>query len=263
VPTFRSDALSGRVCLVTGGGSGIGREIALALAGAGADVAVAGRREAPREAVAAEVRGLGVRSAALELDVRDPASVSRCFDALDAALGPVDVLVNNAGANFVCPALAMTPNGWRAVVSTVLDGTFHCSREAARRMVDKGGGRIVNNAATNAHDGSPLMAHSGAAKAGVLSLTETLAVEWGPFGITVNAIAPGPVSTEGADSRLWPQEDVRRRVAEKTPLGGRMATARDCAGAVVFLASEAAAFITGATLVIDGGNRLRTMPQPE
>jgi NAD(P)-dependent dehydrogenase (short-subunit alcohol dehydrogenase family) len=210
--------------------------------------------------VAAEVRALGRRAAALPLDVRDAASVAACFERLDRELGPVDVLVNNAGANFACPALGMSPKGWRAVTATVLDGTFYCSQEAARRMAAGRGGRIINNAATNAHGGSPLMAHSGAAKAGVLSLTETLAVEWGPLGITVNAIAPGPVSTPGADERLWPDEETRLAVASRVPLGGRMATAQDCAGAVVFLASDAAAFVTGATLVIDGGERLRTPP---
>lgn len=257
--TFSPDALAGRVCLVTGGGSGIGREIALGLARAGASVAIASRKVSNCETVKEELRALGSDAEAFELDVRSPESVAACFAALDQRYGRIDVLVNNAGANFVAPALAITPNGWRAVMQTLADGTFFCSQEAARRMVERGGGRIINNAATNGWDGSPMMAHSGAGKAAVLSLTETLASEWGQFGITVNAIAPGAVSTEGANQRLWADPRTMERIARRIPLGGRMGTAADCVGAVVFLASDAASFITGATLAIDGGQRLRNV----
>lgn len=259
MPTFAPDALAGKVCLVTGGGTGIGRELALGLARAGAEVVVASRKRENCEKVAAEVRALGATAHALELNVREPDAVARCFDALDAACGGrLDVLVNNAGANFLAPALTITPNGWRAVTQTLIDGTFFCSQQAARRMADRGGGRIINNAATNAWNGSPLMAPSGAGKAAILSLTETLAVEWGPLGITVNAISPGSVDTEGANSRLWKESATMQAMARRVPLGQRFATPLDCVGAVVFLASEAAAFVTGANLVIDGGQRLRT-----
>ena len=125
-------------------------------------------------------------------------------------------------------------------------------------MIERGGGRIINNAATNAWNGSPLMAHSGAGKAAILSLTETLAVEWGPMNVTVNAISPGAVSTEGANSRLWSEDSAMARIAKRIPLGQRFGTPHDCVGAVLFLASDAAAFITGANIAIDGGQRLRS-----
>jgi NAD(P)-dependent dehydrogenase (short-subunit alcohol dehydrogenase family) len=262
MPTFAfaADALKDRVCLITGGGTGIGRAIALGMARCGAHVALASRKVENCEEAAQACRALGVKAWALHLDVRDQASVEACFAALDKETGGrLDILVNNAGANFVAPALAITVNGWRAVTQTIIDGAFFCSQAAARRMADRGGGRIINNAATNGWNGSPLMAHSGAGKAAVLSLTETLASEWGPMGITVNSIAPGAVSTDGANQRLWSEDDTMKRIAQRIPLGQRMGTAEDCVGAVLFLASDAAAFITGATIAIDGGQRLRSV----
>jgi NAD(P)-dependent dehydrogenase (short-subunit alcohol dehydrogenase family) len=260
--TFAKDALSGKVCLVTGGGTGIGRELCLGLAGCGAEVAIASRKLENCEKVAAECRALGATAHALEMNVRDADSVARAFEALDARTGGrLDVLVNNAGANFLAPALTITPNGWRSVTQTLIDGTFFCSQQAARRMAERGGGRIINNAATNAWNGSPLMAHSGAGKAAVLSLTETLAVEWGPLNITVNAISPGAVDTQGANSRLWSEDATMQAMARRIPLGQRFATPQDCVGAVLFLASDAAAFVTGANVVIDGGQRLRTFAE--
>lgn len=259
---FGSGALEGRVCVVTGGGTGIGRAIALGLARCGARLWLVARRVERCAQVAEECRALGAEAHAGEMDVREADSIERAFDALDRVYGGrVDVLVNNAGANFAAPALAITPNGWRAVTQTVLDGTFFCSQAAARRMVEHGGGSIVNNASTNGWNASPLMAHSGAAKAGVISLTETLAAEWGPFGIRVNAIAPGAVDTDGANERLWSEDDTRRRMASRVPLGQRLAVADDCVGAVLFLASDAARFITGAVLAIDGGQRLRSVAE--
>jgi NAD(P)-dependent dehydrogenase (short-subunit alcohol dehydrogenase family) len=258
MPTFAPDALAGRRCLVTGGGTGIGREIALGLARCGAEVAIASRKIANCEAVADELRALGAKAHALEVNIRDEESVARCFEALDRAMGGLDVLVNNAGANFLAPALDISPKGWRAVIQTLVDGTFFCSQEAARRMANAGGGRIINNAATNAWNASPLMAHSGAGKAAILSLTETLAAEWGPLGITVNAVSPGAVDTEGANSRLWSEDSTMQAMARRIPLGQRFATPADCVGAFVFLASDAAAFITGANIAIDGGQRLRS-----
>ncbi len=258
MPTFVPDALHEKVCLVTGGGTGIGREIALALARAGATVAVASRKVEVCEKVAAEIAELGRPSAAFALNVREPESVERCFAELSARFSRLDVLVNNAGANFLAPAIDITPNGFRTITQTLIDGTFFCSQAAARRMFDQGGGCIINNAGTNGWNGSPLMAHSGAGKAAVLSLTETLALEWGPMGVRVNAISPGSVSTEGANSRLWADADSMQRLCARIPLGQRFATPDDCAGAVVFLASDAARFITGANLIIDGGQRLRS-----
>ncbi len=257
---FAPDALKDRVCLVTGGGTGIGRAIALGLARCGASVALASRKIENCQQVADECRALGSDAEALSVNIRDPESVEACFRTLaERYQGRLDVLVNNAGANFTAPALAITPNGWRVITQTLIDGTFFCSQAAARLMLERGGGRIINNAGTNGWNGSPLMAHSGAGKAAILSLTETLAVEWGPLGIAVNAIAPGPVSTAGANERLWSQDETMARIARRVPLGQRLAVPDDCVGAVVFLASDAAAFISGATLTIDGGQRLRNV----
>jgi len=257
---FAPDALRDRVCLVTGGGTGIGRAIALGLAGCGARVALASRKIENCRTVAEECRALGSDAEAFALDIRDATSVEKCFAAVSERYGGrLDVLVNNAGANFTAPALSITPNGWRVITQTLIDGTFFCSQAAARLMMEHGGGRIINNAGTNGWNGSPLMAHSGAGKAAILSLTETLAVEWGPMGIAVNAIAPGAVSTAGANQRLWSQDETMARIAAKIPLGHRLGTPDDCVGAVIFLATDAAAFITGATLIIDGGQRLRSV----
>jgi NAD(P)-dependent dehydrogenase (short-subunit alcohol dehydrogenase family) len=255
---FAPDALQDRVCLITGGGTGIGRAIALGMARCGARLVLASRKVENCAQVAAECQALGAQADALPLDIRDPASVEACFAEVSRRhSGRLDVLVNNAGANFTAPALGISPNGWRVITQTLIDGTFFCSQAAARLMLERGQGRIINNAGTNGWNGSPLMAHSGVGKAGILSMTETLAVEWGPLGITVNAVAPGAVSTSGANARLWSADETMNRIARRIPLGHRFGTPDDCVGAFLFLASDAAAFITGATVAIDGGQRLR------
>jgi NAD(P)-dependent dehydrogenase (short-subunit alcohol dehydrogenase family) len=163
----------------------------------------------------------------------------------------------NAAGNFVAPAEEISPNGWRAVVGIVLDGTFHCSREFALRA--EGGGQIVNIVATYAFSGGPGNAHSAAAKAGVVNLTRSLAVEWAPRGIRVIAIAPGPVDTGGAGAKLWLTPEVRERVLSHVP-AGRFATGEEIAGVCSFLVSDHAAYVTGDVIVADGGfglNQLR------
>ena len=252
-------SFAGRAVLITGGGSGIGRELALAFARAGADVAVAARRKEPLEETCALVRAQGRRAHAVVCDVKELAQCEAAVQSAVDALGRLDVLVNNAGANFVAPAAAISQNGWATIVGVVLSGTFHMSRAAFPHLCASGRGRIVNLSATNAEGGSPLMSASGAAKAGVHSLAQTLAVEWAPFGITVNSVSPGPVDTEGANSRLWADRAAYERVAARAPLGKRMATPADVVGPVLFLASDAAAFVTGANLIVDGGERLRQL----
>ena len=251
--------LTGRVVLITGGGGGIGRALASAFASCGADIAVAGRTLSTLEETCALVREQGRRALALVCDVRELAACEAAVARTVAELGRLDVLVNNAGANFVAPAAAISQNGWRAILSTVLDGTFHMSRAAFAALAESGRGRIISIGATNASGGSPLMAPSGAGKAGVKSLMESLAVEWAQFGITANCVSPGPVDTAGANERLWKDRAAYQRVAERVPLGRRLATPADCVGAVLFLASDSASFITGAEVVIDGGERLRQL----
>jgi len=242
--------LDGRVALVTGGGTGLGRAIALELARLGASVAVLGRRREPLEETVAAM-GAGVAAPA---DVRDPDAVAAAFDAAEAELGPLTTVVNNAAGNFLVNAEELSPNGWRAVVGIVLDGTFFCSRELARRVAARGGegGQIVNMIATYAWTGGPGTVHSAAAKAGVLSLTRTLAVEWARLGIRVNAIAPGPIDTPQTRERLWPDEDVRRALLAKIP-AGRFGREDEVANLCAYLVSGHADYVTGEVVTLDGG----------
>ena len=236
--------------LVTGGAGGIGRALCAAFGEAGARVARASRKPS--------AEGVDL---AVECDVRELAQCARAVGQVVEKLGRLDVLVNNHGANFLAPAAAISQNGWRAIVSVVLDGTFHMCRAAFEPLQASKRGRVISIAATNAARGSPLMSPSGAGKAGVISLMESLAVEWAPFGITCNSVSPGPVDTRGANQRLWASAEDYARVARRVPLGGRMATPADVVGPVLFLASDAASFITGAEIVVDGGERLRHLSE--
>lgn len=243
---------AGRTALVTGAGTGLGKATAVELARAGAAIAVASRSADHRAAGVAAVEEIGGRAVGVELDVREPESVSAAFEAATAALGPVSILVNNAAANFPVPAADLSPNGWRAVERIVLDGTFFCSQELQRRY--DGEAAIVNVVTTAAMTGGPGMAHSAAAKAGVISLTKTLAVEWAPR-IRVNAVAPG----------LFPHDDLPDAIkAARDPSldalrqpAGRVGEPHELGWAVTWLCSPYASFITGQVLVVDGGNWLR------
>jgi NAD(P)-dependent dehydrogenase (short-subunit alcohol dehydrogenase family) len=246
----------GRVAIVTGGGSGIGRAIALELARLGAAVVVAGRRPEPlAESVRLIEEGDG-RGLAHATDVRDPEQVDALVAAAVETFGRVDVLVNDAAGNFVVRAEELSPNGWRAVVGIVLDGGFLCARAAGRRMIEQGeGGAILSVLASYAWTGGPGTVHSASAKAGLLAMTRTLAVEWAPHRIRVNTICPGPTDTEGAGAALWPTGDARRRVEESVPLR-RLATPREIGWWAAALCSPYADYVTGANLTIDGGHWL-------
>ena len=246
----------GRVALVTGGGTGMGRAMAVEFARLGAAVVVAGRRPEPLAETVDLVQQSGGRALAQPTDVRQPDQVDALVAAAVGEFGRVDVLVNNAAGNFVARAEDLSPNGWRAVVSIVLDGGFLCSRAAARQMIAQGeGGAILSVLASYAWTGGPGTAHSAAAKAGLLALTRTLAVEWAPRGIRINTITPGPTDTEGAGQALWPTPEDRERIEATVPLG-RLATVEEVAWWTTALCSPYADYVTGANLTIDGGHWL-------
>jgi NAD(P)-dependent dehydrogenase (short-subunit alcohol dehydrogenase family) len=243
----------GKVAIVTGGGSGLGLAIARELGRLDASVAVAGRRPEPLDETVALLAGRGL---AVPTDVRDPEAVDALVAATVEEFGRVDVLVNNAAGNFVVKAEDLSPNGWRAVVSIVLDGGFLCSRAAGKQMIAQGdGGAILSVIASYAWTGGPGTVHSAAAKAGLVAMTRTLAVEWAPHGIRSNCICPGPTDTEGAGAALWPTEEDLARVAATVPLG-RLATPHEVAVWAAALCSQYAGYITGETLTIDGGHWL-------
>jgi peroxisomal 2,4-dienoyl-CoA reductase len=252
---FTPDLLAGRAALVTGGGTGICRGIALAFAAHGCDVAIASRKNEHLEPTVRDLRTTGRRAVAHAADVRDPAAVDRVVGAVVEEFGRLDILVNGAAGNFVCLAENLSPNGFGTVVDIDLKGTFNVSRAALPHLKTRGGS-VLNISATLPYLGTMGQSHAAAAKAGVDTLTRVLACEWGPYGIRVNGIAPGPVAgTEGV--RRLTTEESRESAIRTNPLG-RMATIDDIANAALYLVSEAAAFVNGVTLVVDGGLWLRS-----
>jgi NAD(P)-dependent dehydrogenase (short-subunit alcohol dehydrogenase family) len=255
VPTAADRVGSRPVALVTGGGTGLGRAIGAELSRGGYDLVIASRSADHLAEGARDLRGRGARVLEVVTDVRVPDQVDRLVAAVEREYGRLDVLVNNAAGNFVAPAEQITPNGWRAVVGIVLDGTFFCSRAAFPLLCRSASPSIVNVVASYAWMAGPGTAHSAAAKAGVVALTRTLAVEWAPHRIRVNAVAPGPVRTEGTDRQLWAREEVRAAIAREIPLG-RFGSPEEIAAAVAFLVGPTAGYITGEVLTVDGGQWL-------
>ena len=259
---FRPDLLAGRVALVTGGGTGIGFGIASCLAAAGAAVALASRKPEHLEPAAERLRAAGGRVVTLATNVREPESVARTVERVAGELGRLDILVNNAAGNFYAPSAALSPNAWRAVVETDLYGTFYCSQAVYPLMKAQGGGRIVSISMTLHYRGWPLMAHATAAKAGVDALTRTLALEWAPDRITVNAVAPGPIPTEGVKKAFTPPGGDTPNVpamddyVERSVPLGRWGTPEDIGNMVTFLAGPGGDWITGGIFVVDGGSWL-------
>lgn len=253
---FANDILRDNVAIVTGGGTGIGRSIALALASCGADVVLASRHRSHLEATAEAIRGCGRRALPVQTDIRQPDQVDALIETAVDALGRVHVLVNNAAGSFLSAARKITPKGWQAVVDTTLNGTFYCSQAVGQHMIEHGGGKIINITATLHYKGSPGMIAPTAAKAGVEAMTKTLALEWAKFNILVNAIAPGPIQTEGSERNLWSNAAFRDMVQRGVPLA-RFGAPEDIANMALYLASPAGDYITGATMVVDGGEWLK------
>ncbi|MCB9729001.1 MAG: SDR family oxidoreductase [Deltaproteobacteria bacterium] len=255
---FRDGLFAGEVALVTGGGTGIGRCIAHELAALGATVVVSGRRPEPLDAVVAEIHEAGGRAAAQPMNIRDEVAVDEAIAAVVARHGRLDMLINNAGGQFASPAAHIRPKGWRAVIDTNLNGTFWVSQSCYRHAMGAHGGRIVSVVA-DMWNGFPGMAHTGAARAAVVNLTMSLAIEWAPAGVRVNAVAPGYVLSSGLANYPEPVQAVAARVMPRNP-SSRLATESECSAAVTFLLTPAAAFITGTTLRVDGGASLQKEP---
>jgi len=247
------NTLQGRVAIITGGGTGLGRAMALEYSRLGAKLVLASRSLEHLEPAVAELKQNGNEAIAVETDVRDPAQVDRMVQRAKDAFGGVDILVNNAAGNFICKAEDLSPNGWRTVVDICLNGTFYCTRAAGREMIAQGrGGKILSVLATYAWVGGPGTVHSAAAKAGILSMTRTLAVEWARHGIRVNAITPGATVTEGAGSRLWGTPQAQANLLASIPVG-RFGKPQEVAHAAAYLVSPYADYINGENLTIDGG----------
>lgn len=254
----------GTTVVVTGGGTGLGRAIAVEFARLGANLVIASRSEEHLDAGRQAVEEVGARVAVVSCDIRQPDQVAAAFDAAEEAFGRPQVLVNNAAANFPVPAEDMSPNAWRTVVDITLNGTFYCAREFARRhLLSTTPASIVNVGASYAWTGGPGFAHSAAAKAGVKNMVETLAVEWGPYGIQVNGLVPGLFPHEDMTADI--QENLSRTTdKDRVQPALRAGRLREFGWAATFLASPYARFISGHTLVVDGANwQRRALTNPE
>lgn len=258
IATFADDTFDGQIALVTGGGRGIGRETAIGFARLGADVVIAARDAENLARTTADIEALGRRCVSVQTDIRSVESVEHLVDTTWSTFGAINFLICNAGGQFPARPSEISDNGWRAVVDLNLNGTWNVISRAVPKMIETGYGAIVTMAHTQSFDrGAPAFVHSGAARAGVVNLTRSIALYLAAHDITANAIAPGAIATEGfyeEELAQMPGElaDLMERVLEDTP-AHRTASPEEVAAAVLFLCTPAARFITGQAIVQDGG----------
>jgi NAD(P)-dependent dehydrogenase (short-subunit alcohol dehydrogenase family) len=273
IPTMLAEkTFEGRVGIITGGATGIGFGMARELARLGATVVLASRKEENLQKAVEEIRSAGGQADYHVLDVREPEAVEAMAAKVAGDHGHIDFLVNNAAGNFIAPADQLTPNGWNSVIGIVLNGTWYCTSAVGKRMIEKkSGGAMLNVIANYAWTGAPGVVHSASAKGGVLAMTRTLAVEWARHKIRVNCIVPGPIHTEGASSRLFPDPAFVEGIRKTVPLR-RFGTLEEIAYAASYLLSDYASYITGEELVLDGGqwlggadywSRIKQMTKPK
>ncbi len=244
--------LSGKIAIVTGGSRGIGREIALGMANYGADVVVASRKQEDLDVVADEIRKLGRKSAAIATHMRNREDIEKLVEATLEQFGKIDILVNNAGTNpYFGPFLQMEERTWDQIMTVNLKGYYLLAQAVSKGMIERKTGNIINVASTGGRRASPGLGAYSISKAGVIMLTQVLAQELGPHGIRVNAIAPGVIQTRFAEA-LWSNEAILNRTLSQSPLG-RIGQPEEIAGVCVWLASDASSFVTGQTIVLDGG----------
>ena len=256
---FARDLLKARAVFLTGGGTGLGRSMAMRFAELGARVFLVGRREDPLRETCDEILRRGGQAAHASCDVRDYGAVEAAADKAEQQFGEIHALVNNAAGNFIARTEKLSPNAFNAVVSIVLNGSFHCTQVFGRRWISrKTGGTVLNIVTTYAaaNCGSGFVVPSACAKAGVLAMTTSLAVEWAKYHIRLNAIAPGPFPTEGAWSRLMPSKQFEEHSKDRHPMK-RFGRHEELANLAAFLLSEMAEYINGECVVIDGGQWLR------
>ena len=254
---LQAGTLDGKTVWITGGGSGLGKAMALRFAALGARLGLSGRREEPLKNTCDEIAAAGGTAVFAACDVRRSDEVDEAFGRLVEAFGRIDALVNNAAGNFLCPAEDLSDNAFSAVVDIVLKGTFNCTRTAGRAWIaGKHPGAVLNIVTPYAWTGSAYVMPSAAAKAGVLAMTRSLTVEWARYDIRLNAIAPGPIPTEGAFSRLLPSDEMLKSVESKIP-AGRLGTPEELAELAAYLLSGAADWIRGEVVTLDGGEWIR------
>ena len=254
---FTKELLKKKIIIITGGGTGLGKSMAQRFGELGANLVITSRKLEVLEETAEELRTSGANVLPLQCDVRKPDEVEEMISRAVGEFGAVDVLVNNAAGNFISPTERLSPGGFKVIVDIVLNGTFNCTLSAGKEMIKNDGGVILNIITTYAWTGSGYVVSSACAKAGVLAMTRSLAVEWAKYGIRTNAIAPGPFPTEGAWKRLVvPGLGIENKMKKRIPLK-RFGEQRELADLATFLISDGAGYINGEVVTIDGGEWLK------